>query len=304
VCRPECLKLFKHIVAPRIAAAVLSLCAITLPLQAKAQDCRLVSFGEVPLSQAPDGNGQLAVTLNGKPEAISLDFDKPYSRISRAKAKELNAPRVVATIGLTELGHDDHSEAVSLGTLRIGTADIGDFQAFVYDNPKDFAGVGLGINVLRKFLPEFDVKQGVVRLFGKQHCADKLVYWAPEYLALKYNDADGRYLIDVKIDGRDGHATLAPGLAQSTISFADADASHLPREGGGKLQSLEFGGVTLHNVAVTSSDFLPGQDYGLTGHLSRRRSFVPVDIKLGADVLKHLRFIMDFETKTIFFTVG
>ena len=304
VCRPEDLKLFKHLIAPRVAAAVLSFCAIALPLQARAQDCRLVSFGEIPLSQAPDGTGQLAVTLDGKPETISLDFDKPFSGIARAKAMELNAPRVVPNIAVSELGHDFHSDAVSLGTLHLGAADIGNFQAFEYDNPKDFSGILLGMNVLRTFLPEFDVKQGVVRLFGKQHCADKLVYWAPEYLALKYNDADGRYLIDVKIDGRDGHATLAPGLAQSTISFADADASHLPRDGGGKLQSLEFGGVSLHNVAVTSSNLQLPQQYGQTSHMGNHRMLVPVNIKLGADVLKHLRYIMDFDTKTIYFTVG
>ncbi|HLZ66341.1 MAG TPA: hypothetical protein VKQ29_08925 [Aliidongia sp.] len=158
--------------------------------------------------------------------------------------------------------------------------------------------------MLRSFLPEFDLKQGVVRLFAKQHCADKLVYWASDYLTFGYDDSDGRLLFSAKIDGRDSHAILEPDLPQSTISFEAADASHLPREGSGKLQSLEFGGITLHNISVNSAALQLPQEYGQTSHLGAHGLLHPVDIELGADVLKHLRFIMDFDAKTVFFTVG
>jgi hypothetical protein len=288
----------------RVAAVALAFIATVSAHQADAQDCRLVSFGEIPIIQTPNGAGQLAVTLNGKPEKVELDFAKSYSEISRAKATELDALVVAQTRIVSELGHDSNSKTVSLGTLRLGTADIAGFQALEYDNPKDFAGIVLGTNMLRNFLPEFDVKQGVVRLFGKQHCADKLVYWSSEYLALKYDDQDGRLLVDVKINGRDGHAIFAPGLAQSAISLDTADASNLPRDGGGKLQSLEFGGIALHNISVTTSAFQLPQEYGQSSHMGNHRMLVPIDIKLGADVLKHLRYIMDFESKTVYFTVA
>ncbi|HLZ66627.1 MAG TPA: hypothetical protein VKQ29_10370 [Aliidongia sp.] len=75
----------------RIAVAALAFVAAVSAYQAEAQDCRLVSFGEVPISRAADGTGRLTVMLNGKPEEVSLDFAKPFSRISRAKATELNA---------------------------------------------------------------------------------------------------------------------------------------------------------------------------------------------------------------------
>jgi len=262
-------------------------------------------MGEIPASRDSDGHLMLTVVLDGKPVQVILDFERPFSLISRAKASQLGASIGRGHGGVLSMGEDFHGDAATLGILRLGKAELKDFEAAVDDGRKAYDGIILGYNMLRYFVPEFDLAHDVIRLFGKDHCPDKLVYWSPDYLKFGFDDHTALIMIAAKLDGRDVNATLAPERLRSTISFDAADHLSLAHEGEGMLQSLEFGGIALHHVAVDVTDLrYPNDPSSVAGHLSRRALMKPTDLKIGADVLKHMRFMIDFEAKTIYFTVG
>ncbi|GGF02129.1 hypothetical protein GCM10011611_04530 [Aliidongia dinghuensis] len=295
----------KFFCAIRVGVIVAALCAFSYTPWAQAQDCKLVSRGEIPLTRSSDGHLLLSVALNGKPVQMALDFERPFTTISRAKVNELDAPVTNQAGGEFRLGEDALGDVAMLGSVRLGAASVDRLEAVVDDGRKAYNGIILGYNMLQYFLPEFDLAHDVIRLFDKRHCPDKVVYWAPDYLTFKYDDHIGRMLLDAKVDGRDVHAMLAPERVQSTISYDVADASGISHDTGGALQTLEFGGITLRHAAVQVADLRYARGpSGPDAHIQARALLTPTDIKIGADVLKHLRFIIDFEAKTVYFTVG
>jgi len=262
-------------------------------------------MGEVPVSRDPDGHLMLSVVLDGKPVQVVLDFQRAFSLISRARATQMGAKIGQGQGTVLSMGEDAHGEAATLGTLRLGRAELKDFQAAIDDGRKAYDGIILGYNMLRYFVPEFDLAHDVVRLFGKDHCPDKLVYWSADYMKFGFDDRTALMMTAAKLDGREVNAVLAPELLRSTISFDAADHLSVAHDGEGTLQSLEFGGIALHHMVVDVTDLrYPNDPSSVAGHLSRRALMKPTDLKIGADALKHMRFMIDFEAKTIYFTVG
>ena len=297
-----------HFSLGRLSRAIFVFIAtVSPPLAAHAQDCELVTYGEVPITRSAEGNVRLGGILDDKPIEVGIDFDRPFNLISRAEADKRDV-RIKVGMQLVTPGEDSLNDVAAFGSLRLAAADLHPFEAFIDERRKSVEGIVIGTNVLKNFLPEFDIAHDVIRLFARPHCDDKLVYWSTEYLKVSYEEIGGRFVIKAKIDGKDAHVALAPGLPRSIVDNEAVETMSLQRRDGdsAKLDTLEFGGVKLRNLAVDTGSLLPELRFSHGGktHLSPRRTIEATDLKIGDDVLKHLRFIIDFQAKTIYFTVG
>ncbi|HLZ66628.1 MAG TPA: hypothetical protein VKQ29_10375 [Aliidongia sp.] len=296
--------LFKHLAG--VFAAV-SLFAAAAPGLAQTADCRLASFGEVPISQTPGGRSVLAASLNGRPINLAFDLENAYGVVAQADADAWKAAVREGEVAFIRQGRDSLTDIATLGSLSVGTARFNGFEAFVDKADLHGADVVLGTNTLRNFLPEFDIGHNVLRLFGKTPCPDKVVYWAPEYLQLGFRKVGDRFLVDAKINGSEIHAAISPGLARSTISPEAETRLGLARpDGTAVVETLEFGGIKLHNLTVDAEELVAEKTHsgGPAANFTGRRALTPTDLKIGDDVLKHLRFVIDFEAQRISFTTS
>ena len=264
----------------------------------------------MPISRSAAGTAVLKATLNGKPVTVGLDMENRFTIVSRASTAAWNVPVRRGEVSRNKLGTDSLTDIATLGDLAIGGAKLDRLEAFVDDRDLGGADLIIGTNMLKNFLPEFDVGHNVLRLFAKQHCPDKVVYWAPDYLKLTYEEISDRFLVAGTINDKPAEIAISPGLARSVVASETVAAIPLGRQDDGHavLSTLEFGGVRLHNIPADIGTLVAGSEYGIPGqtgsHLSTRRVMKATDLKLGDDVLKHLRFIIDFDAKTIYFTVG
>jgi hypothetical protein len=218
-----------------------------------------------------------------------------------------NLPVRSGGIALMASGRATNDNVATLGTLNLGVARFQNFEAFVVDEDLGDVYFSLGSGVIENFMPEFDLAHNVIRIFSKDHCKDNVVYWSGEYLEMQYEKINTSYLVNVKINGADYRATLSPGVPKSAISVEAEDSLGLHHQPGDDvvIDSLELGGIKLHKLAAT--DVL-----GLAAHkktptivqFHANPRITQSNMIIGDDVLKHMRFIIDFESHIIYFTVS
>jgi hypothetical protein len=266
---------------------------------ARAQSCQLVSLGEVKIVGQTEmgankwakntGAEVVAASLNGQPSLIGINLNFPYSLATRRRVVELNLPIGKPRLNLTSPGRDGISDLAKMGELQLGAAHLHGVEAFVDNAEVGHADILLSSLLLENFLPEFDIGHGILRLFSKEHCPDKVVYWAMEYQKLPFRHlGETGVFANVAVNGDKVLAAINPGIPRSVIPARYLETLSVPsQDNRAVLGTLEIGGVTLRNWTVSTD--MPGSE---------------ATMLIGDDVLKHMRFIIDYDAKAIYFTVG
>jgi predicted aspartyl protease len=145
-------------------------------------DCKLLQIAEFhvdPRSRAPVVDGH----INGKPVKIMFDTGATFSAIYRHDAQQLGLPLTrMPGMEAEGVGGETDIYQADVKELRIGDATEQNFHLMVAGDPDDAHGVAmvLGNDFFSEADAEFDLPDGVVRLFKPQGCTPpQLVYWGP-----------------------------------------------------------------------------------------------------------------------------
>ncbi len=281
----------------RVRAAVAAALALSTPLVARAERCRL----EVVPMPVHMVHMRPIVTLgiNGTQVPLLLDTGAFFSVLTEAAAKQLQLKTRRMPHGMVVSGYTGDLEA------RLGTADKVEVLGVDVPNVEFIVGLNepgdgvmgvLGRNFLRIADNEFDLAHGVVRLaFPKGDCSDAdFPYWAGRTpvnvipLLRQSSSNDTSLRVDVGIDGREVRAELDTGAITSLslnaahrAGIADAAMKPASRIGGGGaghaaswttgIATVSIGGETVRNnvmqvndADVGDFDMLLGVDYFLS----------------------------------------
>jgi hypothetical protein len=158
---------------------------------------------------------------------------------------------------------------------------------------------------------EFDYAKGVVRIFQPENCKSAFLgYWDSNAQVLPMLSDRSHVVVPIKVNGREGRATLDSGAAGSLISLAFAESVGITKDSPGVLPggcSSGMGGTGLRNWVARFDSVTVGnevirdpqlriQDYSTTDMRSAS------DMFLGTDFLKSHRVYIARSQDKVYFT--
>ena len=247
--------------------------------QAAAQPvCRLEKIGELPVIIGPRGP-QVSAQIDGQPATLLVATGDELSSMAQDTALRLGLKLKSAPVGLriNAGGHYDAPRMVTVRSVIVGSVNFAKFD-FLTTTVPDFAsgltGV-LGQNFWNEAETEFDLGQGVVRLFqpsGSCGVAAR-VYWTKTFSSIALDHFTGlanRPEGQVKVNGQPMH-----------VLFSSIGVSAISRESAARI------GVTPETPGVTAVDQPPSETPG-----SRAWS-IPIDrLQVGDEDLPQTRLRM------------
>ncbi|NWH09615.1 MAG: aspartyl protease family protein [Alphaproteobacteria bacterium] len=292
---------------------------------AMAKECKLTQLAEMDMRENVNGWLLIDIGVEGKAASVVIDTGATLGMISRGFADHAGlelkpvATRTGYAGSFQDWAGNYIKHLVDVEHLQIAGSDIPGTWSFMAttdfsDAPwDDGEPVGvIGVDILRHFDAEIDIKAGKFRLFKRHFCEQNPLYWANEWLELPFrwrsigNNLKGGMLANVVLDGKKIEATLDTGASITVLDWKLAKELYgltpdspgvqplgqlmsLRDEGrhdlhGYRFKTLEFGGVTLNNVVMGLADM--GKS----------------EMLLGMPQLKHFRMYIAFERHTIYFT--
>jgi hypothetical protein len=152
--------------------ALVSLVAVfsSLPVHASNKKCQIGKVADLPITMN-SLRPLIPTKINGQEAKFILDSGAFYSMISSAVAAEYKLKLSPGPFGLTVKGVGGTTE-VQVATVKdfnIVGVDIKNVEFLVGGSDIGSAGL-LGQNLLEKFDVEYDLANGVIRLFKSENC--------------------------------------------------------------------------------------------------------------------------------------
>jgi hypothetical protein len=181
----------------------------------------------------------------------------------------------------------------------------------------------LGEDFLSSFDVEFDLANGVVRLWQPKDCEGvSLAYWtrdvAGEVAIETVTDMRRKIAFVVQLNGKQVHAILDSGASTSIVSKHDAEAVGATSAGRtigssglgaktvdawiGKFAHFAIGNEDIPDVEIRVSDIYQGATYVGTGSRISKNVFEEQPMLLGADFLRAHRTLVSHSQRKMYFT--
>lgn len=261
---------------PVFAGLVMALLAVfAAPAVAAKSGCTLSKLAELPVTLS-DERPTIPVKINGKDAVVFIDTGAFFSTLT---------PEAVATYGLrksglppglrvTGVGGDADMSAATAKEFTFAGVPFHNVDFLVSEKGEESSAVGLiGQNLIGKVDVEYDLANGVVRLFTPKGCGDAaLAYWATEGYSMVplivSDDPLGGATAVVQVNGIKIKAEFDTGSPASMISIGAAARA------GVKSPAAEAHGYT--------------EGVGLRSYM--REWIGPVDdFNIGGEEIKHTR---------------
>ncbi len=160
-------------------AALLAVCA--LPWAAALGTCKLVKLAEFPITMM-NLRPLMTAKINDRDVQFLVDSGAFYSMLTGASAAELNLKTHMAPFGLYVTGLGGGATNVSVATVKVFTlagVPLHNIDFLVGGSEVGSGSIGLlGQNVLHIADAEYDLAQGMVRLWKAEDCRKSLLaYW-------------------------------------------------------------------------------------------------------------------------------
>jgi tetratricopeptide (TPR) repeat protein len=283
-----------------------------------ADKCQLQKFGELPVTM----NGTRPIiegTVNGVPAKFIADSGAFYSLLTRHFADRLKLGvgplpenlHISGTGGSASLGRTRASEFSMVGYLGGRPIRNVEFMVASRSFGNDIDGI-IGQNLLAAEDTEYDLANGVIRLFRAQGCSGKtLAYWAAgnpvgEIKIDSRSPLQPQMIADAKINGKKIDIILDSGAWRSVLTYKaaarigitpqddDVTAGGISRGLGKKttenslayFESLDIGGEVIKNARLRIGD------------INLRRG----DMLLGADFFLSHRIYVASKQNKVYFT--
>lgn len=292
------------------AVALLSLVATfaSLPARAGNKKCQIGKVADLPITMN-SLRPLIPAKINGQEAKFILDSGAFYSMISSAVAAEYKLKLSPGPSGLTVKGIGGSTE-VQVATVKdfnLVGVDIKNIEFLVGGSDIGSAGI-LGQNLLEKFDVEYDLANGVIRLFKSENCEGTVMaYWRTPGQAFSVMDIDafdpihahtiGRALLN----GQKIRLTFDTGAFTSVLSLRAAERAGLKPDSPGVIEEGYFSGIGRGQVKTyigTFSSFTIGDSEEIKNAKLR---FADIrldesDMLLGADFfISHRIFVANKE---------
>jgi tetratricopeptide (TPR) repeat protein len=163
--------------------AVLLLSLAIVPVCAPAA-CKLEQYAELPVTM--DGSAPfIPGAINGIPARFLVDSGAFFSELwsDRLGRVKLKAKQIPGGLRVTGIGGSEYAHEVTVGSFSLtgfGNGPLSDVR-FVVTGPGHYPAVDglIGQNILARAGAEYDLANGVVRLFHTTDCENySMAYWA------------------------------------------------------------------------------------------------------------------------------
>ncbi len=312
------------------AALTATLCTGPALAGAAAPACKMQTMGEIHVTLDGDGLPVVDSRIEGQPVKMLLDTGA-FDNILILSAAEKMGLKGVPVPGLRMFGAGGIVDVnvVKVRELQLDHVAIPNVDMLVPrqggpTGEPDLAGL-IGATTFWPYDVEFDLGAGVVRFFQSDCKGDELVYWDGAYSVAPMQGTSGvidrRYLISVKLNGRDMIADLDTG---SPVSIVTVDAAARAKvkttdngvkadgtiEGGGKkldqwvatFDSFAVGDEAIKNAKIRIADLYSNAREIQTGQRTATRQGNTTSMTLGADFFRAHRVMISNRQKRVYFT--
>lgn len=296
-----------------VLAGLLVISAAGSALAAPAK-CQLLKAADLPVTMAGP-QPMLPVKINGVDTFLMVDSGAFYSVISPAAAARLKMTPTFAPYGFRVKGVNGETAADVFVAKDFTLADIPlhniEFVVAGREVAAEAAGV-LGENVLGLLDVEYDLANGVVRLFKAQNCSQaNLAYWAGDktvsILPIETpTDPLHRFIIaKASVNGQPIHAMFDTGAGRSVLKRAAAErvGIHLQAadvEAAGLSYGVARGAVETW-ISPVSNFSIGGEQVQNTRLRVGNIELETADMLLGADFfLSHRVFVSNSQHRLYF----
>jgi tetratricopeptide (TPR) repeat protein len=298
------------------AVALLSLTAIFASLSAHASNkkCQLGKVVDLPITMN-SLQPLIPAKINGQEAKFILDSGAFYSMISSATAAEYKLKLSPGPYGLTVVGIGGSTE-VQMATVKdfnLVGVDIKNVEFLVGGSDIGSAGL-LGQNLLEKFDVEYDLANGVIRLFKSENCdGANMAYWIAPQQAYSVMDIDridplhpntiGRG----QINGQKIRVTFDTGAFTSVLSLRAAERAGLKPDSSGVVDEGYSSGIGRGQVKTyigTFASFTIGDSEEIKNAKLRFADtrLTDSDMLLGADFFVSHRIFVANKEHRLFLT--
>jgi tetratricopeptide (TPR) repeat protein len=266
-----------------LAAGLGLICASTT--DSFAGECKLGKILEFPITMV-DLRPQVTAKINGTDARFLVDSGAFFSIISPASAAELNLSTYAAPFGFFLRGVNGSTSAsiTKVKEFTLAGMPLHNTVFLVAGSQIDRGSVGvLGQNVLHIADVEYDLGQGVIRLFKPTGCGSKvtLAYWV----------GNSTPFSEIKIEAAERYAST---IAHASINGMDI---RVILDSGAYVSTLTLKAAARVGIRPDSPGVLPG---GATGGFGRNMvpSYIApfASFKIGDEEILHTRLrIADFD---------
>ncbi len=294
--------------------------ATLLASHANAADsqCVLRQIAELPVTMSGT-QPIISGTINGAPMRFLVDSGAFFSILSRESAQKLQLREGPTPDGLIISGVGG---AERMGLTKVKEFSLAGFVGGYSFNNVDFLVSGnlvfntvdglIGQNILSAFDIEYDLANGMIRLFRAKDCDDRsLAYWhgnatIAEMRVNKTTPASPHWISDAKINGKRIRVLFDSGAWRSTLDRAAAAKVGIKPESEGVITAGVASGFGRRTVELVFARFdtldLGGEQIKnarlFVGDLSRSGN---ADLLLGADFfLSHRMYFAPKQNKLYF----
>lgn len=300
-----------------LAFAAVLFVVVARPALAAEQKCELQRYAELPVTMSGT-QPLISGTINGRPARFLADSGAFFSVLAERSALKLDLrvglpPRNIrlrGTGGSTSVGFTKVKEFTLAGFAGGRVIPNVEFLVDEISFAGDFDGV-IGQNVIGNADTEFDLANGMIRLFRAKNCDGSLAYWARNapVATMKINKANPArpHLIgEAKLNGKKIRVMFDTGAWRSKLSLDAAARAGVEREDDGviaaeigrgfgpktnenslaRFDSLDLGGEVIKNARLRIGDM----------------NLDIADMLLGADFFLSHRVYVSSSQDRIFFT--
>ncbi len=292
------------------AAAILILTATPHSVLAR---CTLRRFAELPVT-VHAREPLVSARINGAPASFLLDSGAFYSLLTprSVAAYDLRLESLPYGLRLTGIGGTNAAQITTVGRFTLAHETLRNVE-FVVTSVATAPGVAgvVGQNILRLSDAEYDLADGVVRLWRATGCGRApLLYWArtEPYSAIEIARTDARDPLIIgtaALDGKPVRVLFDTGSSTSMVALEAARRAGFKRNGGAHPAAYLYG-IGARRVPVwlwTFPRFQIGGETVRNAPLRVAELKLPhIDMILGADFFLAHRIFVAVDQRKLYFT--
>lgn len=246
-----------------VALWLLAATFASLPAHASNKKCHIGKVVDLPITMN-SLRPQIPTKINGQEAKFILDSGAFYSMISSATAAEYKLKLSPGPYGLTVVGVGGSTE-VQIATVKdfnLVGVDLKNIEFLVGGSEVGSAGL-LGQNLLEKFDVEYDLANGVIRLFKSENCEGaNMAYWISPQQAYSMMDIDHTDPLHPntigkgQLNGQKIRVTFDTGAFTSLLSLRAAERAGLKPDSPGVVDEGYSSGIGRGQVKTYIGTFV------------------------------------------------
>lgn len=310
-----------------VAGAATALTLLGSP--ALAQDCTLKQVVSYDITDGPNGEIFVPITINGTDRLFLVDTGGVYTILNQGTIAEMGlTPQTVSGVEVYGFRGYRYTTGVTIDTLKIGPIESKYFKVLVgpgsgQQGNLKVAGI-LGPDILMNFDVEFDFAAKKMKLYSQDHCPGKVVHWAQNFAEVSFDIKDGtRIQFPMTLDGTDFQVMMDTGSTQTLMTTrlakrADVDTDTPgvelspsdPKEFRYRFKSLSVKGVSIDNPLIYVYRDLMEERFRKE-HPEKQRNdpiygikLTPSPVILGLNVIRKLHVYISYKEEKLYITAA